>query len=82
MGQSYNEVDASLHWCPEARVASIVEMANGVMNAVPVNRHPERRDPFEGAHCVGKVCAHWQWMPGGRGGTRKGYCGLSGKPET
>lgn len=82
MGQSYSEVDAPLHWCPEARVASIVEMPNSVLNAVTVNRHPDRRDPFEGAHCVGKVCAHWQWMPGGRGETRKGYCGLSGKPET
>ena len=82
MGQAYVEDEAVLHWCPEARVASVVEMGNGVMNAVPVNRHPERRDPYEGAHCVGSVCAHWTWMPGQGRGNRKGYCGLSGRPET
>ena len=81
MGQAYTENDAPTKWCPEAHVASIIEMSNGVMNAVAVNRHPERRDPFDGAHCVGSVCAHWCWLKGGRGGERKGYCGLSGRPE-
>jgi len=82
MGQAYTEHEAPKKWCPEARVASIVEMPNKVMNAVAVNRHPERRDPYEGAHCVGSVCAHWQWMTGQRGDQRKGYCGLSGKPDS
>ena len=80
MGQAYTDDEAPTKWCPEARVASIVEMSNGVMNAVPVNRHPERRRPFEGAHCVGSVCAHWTWVAGQRGNDRKGFCGLSVKP--
>jgi len=81
MGHAYTEKQAPLKWCPEARVAAIVEMSNGVMNAITVNRHHERRDPFEGAHCVASLCPHWQWVVGGRGAERKGYCGLSGKPD-
>ena len=80
MGQAYTHEEAPMYWCPEARVASIVEMQNGVMNAVSVNRHPERRNPFEGAQCIGSKCAHWTWMPGQRGGSRKGFCGLSTRP--
>jgi hypothetical protein len=82
MGQSFNEKDAGEKWCPEARVSVIVEMPNGVMNAAQVNRQPRDRDPYRGAHCVASICAHWQWMPGQRGKDRKGYCGLSAKPET
>ncbi len=82
MGQAYTERDAPDKWCSEARVASIVEMQNGVMNAATVNRHPERRDPYQGAHCVASVCAHWQWLKAsGKGADRMGFCGLSGKPE-
>ncbi len=77
MGQAYSEDDAPTKWCPEARVAITVEMGNGVMNAVQVNRQPKNRDPYEGAHCVGSVCAHWEWVSGQRGKDKKGFCGLS-----
>lgn len=82
MGQAYTEQDAPMKWCPEARVASVVEMNNGVMNGVTVNRHHGRRDPFEGAHCIGSQCAHWCWLQGQRGADKKGYCGVSQAPKS
>jgi hypothetical protein len=80
MGQAYTELDAPTKWCAEARVAVIIEMQNGVMNGVTVNRQPEKRDPFDGSHCVGSVCAHWTWLQGQRGPDKKGFCGLSARP--
>ncbi len=76
MGHAYTEGDALDKWCPEARVARVIENV-----VVVVNKHPQNRDPYEGAHCVGSGCMHWVWLDGsGRGGEKKGYCGLSGIP--
>ncbi len=85
MGQAVAEKEAVQKWCPEARVATVVGATERVSDVgtggmvTSVNRHPERRDPFEGAHCVGAQCMHWLWLAGG-GRDKKGYCGLSGRP--
>jgi hypothetical protein len=73
-----SENEASQKWCPEARVPRLINIAEGVEEAVAANRNPGSRNPFEGARCVGSECMHWCWTEG-RGPTKKGYCGLSGK---
>ncbi len=78
MGQLITENEASQKWCPEARVARVVEQVDGSSVVVATNRNPGSRNPFEGARCVGSECMHWCWTEG-RGPTKKGYCGLSGK---
>jgi hypothetical protein len=88
MGQAVQESRASENWCPETRIATIVTSganANQSIDGVEgpavaaVNRHPERRKPFEGSYCVGARCMHWLWMSA-PGPDKKGYCGVSGRP--
>ena len=89
MGQAVAEKMAHQNWCPEVRIAAVIngdKRAAGGMEAGPaaavvtVNRHPERRNPFEGAYCIGAKCMHWQWMSVA-GRDKKGYCGKSGRPQ-
>jgi hypothetical protein len=89
MGQSIQEKRAAENWCPETRIASIITTADQQPNSpqpegpavTAVNRHPERRKPFEGSYCVGARCMHWDWMSGAVGPDKKGFCGLSGRPS-
>jgi len=76
MGQAVTERQASQLACPEARVAVLTDA--GATTAV--NRQPNNRDPYTGAHCIGARCMHWQWMVGS-GENKKGFCGLSGRPS-
>lgn len=83
MGQPITESEASNKWCPQTLVARTIQHASqddlpGAQTIVVVNRDPSNRDPFVGSHCVGSNCMHWSWLEG-RGSTKKGYCGLSGK---
>lgn len=80
MGHAYTESEAGDHWCPEARVAVVMEVHQGLKHVTTVNRQPDSRDPFSGARCVGRLCPHWQFLGGKRTDTSKGYCGLSGPP--
>lgn len=87
MGQSVAEKLAHQNWCPEVRIASVITGSDGERQSMEgagpavasVNRHPERRRPFEGAYCVGQRCMHWDWMTKA-GPDQKGFCGLSGRP--
>jgi hypothetical protein len=91
MGQSILEKRAAENWCPETRIASIIttqetprdrdDLVTEGPAVTAVNRHPERRKPFEGSYCVGARCMHWDWMSGAVGPDKKGFCGLSGRPS-
>jgi hypothetical protein len=89
MGHAITEDEAPSKWCPQSLVARHVgggqqddDLGQAIPPAVAVtNRQPGSRDPFDGSHCVGSMCMHWSWLEGtGRGPSKKGYCGLSGKP--
>lgn len=82
MGHAYTESEAGQKWCPEARVPVIKEVHQGLLDLTSINRHPDSREPFAGARCIGSLCPHWQFLTATRSQNPKGYCGLSGPPAT
>ena len=75
------EIEAGKKWCPQGRIGEFKGCDGQVPYGV-VNEGP--RD----CTCIASHCMHWRWWDKeykDDGNTlienRRGYCGLSGKPE-
>jgi hypothetical protein len=70
------EEEAKKRWCPFARV---VRSSTGAMTSV--NRDGPHPDPR--ALCIASECMAWRAVADpNSGGVVRGYCGLSGPPQS
>lgn len=71
------EKEAAEKWCPHMRKALVGNMAMFAGNI-------DAEGGFAPATCIGSRCMQWRWRDDDKwvGGeaTRRGYCGLAGKP--
>lgn len=51
----YTEAEAKSKWCPFARTA------NGLEDAVAVNRVFAKSEPDKDCYCLGSGCMAWRW---------------------
>lgn len=74
----HTEEEAKTRWCPFVRYADIDE---------GVNREMDENNP-ECARCIASACMAWRLGIDSKGnyiyaddGTKKGFCGMAGRPE-